>query len=58
MASIPILVLGFEIMQIPGIIPGTFCIQDIALGLLGLLLGIYIGTMKTKNNNYHEKAFE
>jgi len=58
MASIPILVLGFEILQIPGIIPGTFCIQDIAIGLLGLVLGIFIGTKKTKNNNYHEKAFE
>jgi hypothetical protein len=58
MASIPLLVLGFEILQYPGLIPGTFCIQDIALGLLGLVLGIFVGTMKTKNNNYHEKAFE
>jgi hypothetical protein len=58
MASIPLLVLGFELLQYPGLIPGTFCIQDIALGLMGLVLGIYIGTMKTKNNNYHEKAFE
>jgi hypothetical protein len=58
LASIPVLVLGFEIMQYPGIIPGTFCIQDIALGLIGLAFGIFIGTIKTKNNNYHEKAFE
>ena len=56
--SIPFLVLGFELLQFPGIIPGTFCIQDIALGLLGLVLGIFVGTIKTKNNNYHEKAFE
>ena len=58
MASIPLLVLGFELLQIPGIIPGTFCIQDIALGLMGLVLGFFVGTMKTKNNNYHEKAFD
>lgn len=58
MASIPLLVVGFEILQYPGLIPGTFCIQDIALGLLGLVLGIFVGTMKTKNNNYHEKAFD
>jgi hypothetical protein len=58
MASIPLLVLGFEILQFPGIIPGTFCFEDIALGIMGLMLGIFIGNMKTKNNNYHEKAFE
>ena len=58
MASIPLVVLGFEILQYAGLIPGTFCIQDIAFGVLGLVLGIFIGTIKTKNNNYHEKAFE
>jgi len=58
MASIPLLVLGFEILQYPGLIPGTFCIQDMVFGLAGLLLGIFIGNLKTKNNNYHEKAFE
>lgn len=58
LASIPLLVLGFEILQHPGIIPGTFCIQDMALGMIGLVLGIFFGTMKTKNNNYYEKAFE
>lgn len=58
MASIPLLVLGFEILQYTGIIPGTFCIQDIVFGVSGLVLGIFIGTLKTKHNNYHEKAFE
>jgi hypothetical protein len=58
MASIPFLVLGYELLQFPGIIPGTFCIKDIALGLMGLVLGIYIGIIKTRNNNYYEKAFE
>lgn len=58
MASIPLLVLGFEMLQFPGLIPGTFCIQDMVFGVLGLVLGIFVGTIKTKNNNYHEKAFE
>jgi hypothetical protein len=58
MASIPLVVLGFEILQFPGIIPGTFCFQDIVMGLMGLILGILIGNTKTKNNNYHEKTFE
>ena len=51
LASIPLIVLGFEILQYPGLIPGTFCIQDIVFGVLGLVLGIFIGTIKTKNNN-------
>lgn len=54
-ASIPILVLGFEILQLAGFIPGTFCIQDIALGIAGLTIGIIVG-MKIIKSNYHEKA--
>jgi hypothetical protein len=55
MASIPILVLGFEILQLAGFIPGTFCIQDIALGIAGLTIGIIVG-MKIIKSNYHEKV--
>jgi hypothetical protein len=55
MASIPILVLGFEILQLARIIPGTFCIQDIALGIAGLTIGIIVG-IKIIKSNYHEKA--
>jgi hypothetical protein len=55
MASIPLLVLGFEILQYPKIIPGTFCIQDLALGIAGLTIGIIVGTKIIKPTD-HEKA--
>ena len=57
MASIPILVLGFELLQYAGIINGTFCIQDLALGVAGLILGYILGNKIIKSNN-HEKAFK
>lgn len=57
MASIPLLVLGFEILQLTGIIPGTFCIQDVALGIAGLTIGIIVGT-KIIKPNHHEKAVD
>jgi hypothetical protein len=57
MASIPILVLGYEVLQYTGIIPGTFCIQDLAFGVAGLILGNIVGNKIIKSNN-HEKAFE
>ena len=57
MASIPVLVLGYEVLQSAGIIRGTFCIQDIAFGLAGLIIGILVGNRIIKSNN-HEKATE
>ena len=57
MATIPLLVLGYEFLQLWEIIPGTFCNQDIASGLTGLLLGIYIGNKISKSLN-HEKVIE
>jgi hypothetical protein len=57
MASIPVLVFGYEILQYFGTIPGTFCIQDLALGFGGLILGIIAGIKIPKSNN-HENAFE
>jgi len=57
LASIPLLVLGYEILQYSNIIPGTFCIQDMALGIAGLTIGITVGT-KLKTQNYHEKSNE
>jgi len=57
MASIPLLVLGFEALHYTGIIRGTFCIQDIAMDVAGLTLGIAIGLTINKPNN-HEKVFE
>jgi hypothetical protein len=55
MASIPLLVLGFEVLQYAMIIPGTFSMQDIVFGMAGLIIGIIAGIKTTKPNN-HEKA--
>ena len=57
MASIPVLVLGYEYLQYPGILPGTFCRSDLLMGLVGMLFGMLIGTTKTNNKN-HEKTIE
>ncbi|KPL20420.1 MAG: hypothetical protein AMS23_10985 [Bacteroides sp. SM1_62] len=57
MASIPVLVLGYEVLQYAMIIPGTFCIKDIALGIAGLSLGIFAG-YKLSESNKHEKVFK
>lgn len=57
MASIPILVLGYEVLQYAMIIPGTFNLHDIIFGMAGLILGIILGLIITKPEN-HEKAFE
>ncbi len=57
MASIPVLIIGFEIFQATGVIHGTFCIQDITFGLAGLVLGITAGNKIVKSNN-HERKIE
>lgn len=57
MTSIPVLVFGYEILQYAGVIPGTFCMQDIAMAGAALSMGIIIGFKKTKKNN-DEKALE
>lgn len=53
-ASIPVLIIGFEVLQYTNSIPGTFCIQDIALGLAGLISGIAIGININKINSYEK----
>ena len=55
MASIPLLVFGSEFLQFLQIIPGTFCLQDIALGTAGMISGIALIYFKTKSIDY-EKA--
>lgn len=57
MTSIPVLVLGFEILQYAGVIPGTFCMQDMAMAGAGISMGFIIGSKKIKNNS-DEKALE
>jgi len=55
MASIPVLVIIAEVLQYAGIVHGTFCIQDLILGMAGLVLGIITGILITKPYKY-EKA--
>jgi hypothetical protein len=42
LSTIPILVLGFELLQYTGLIGGTFCLQDIVFGLGGMFIGIIL----------------
>jgi len=37
--SIPVLVFGFELLQLSGDLPGTFCWSDLLWGALGITLG-------------------
>jgi len=55
MASIPVLVWGYELVQYAGIVPGTFCFQDLALGSLGLVTGIVVGRKIYKTNDDEKK---
>ncbi len=55
MASIPLLVLGYEILQYAGIIPGTFCMQDIALGICRADYRNYCRNINNQTHN-HEKT--
>ncbi len=42
MASIPVVGLGYEIMQYAGVFPGTFCPGDILACLLGVCFGFVL----------------
>jgi len=55
LASIPILVLGFEILQYSGIIPGTFCYLDLIVGFIGLIAGIVLGNKTIKQKTYENE---
>ena len=50
MATIPALVVGFESLQLTGIVPGTFCLQDMMLGIAGIGLGFLFVTDTRKKN--------
>lgn len=52
--TIPVLVLGFEILQYINIINGTFCLQDISFGISGIVLGIILSRIHLKLFNYEE----
>ncbi len=55
MSTIPLLVIGFELLQYPGIINGTFALQDLAFEISGILTGIFSGIKITKSHR-HEKS--
>lgn len=52
LTSIPLLVVGFELMQYPGIIYGTFCMQDLIFGIAGMFIGIMIMSNLLKHKNH------
>ena len=55
MSTIPVLVIGLELLQYTGLVKGTFSFQDIAFEISGLLIGIYTATKITKSHR-HEKS--
>ena len=55
-ATIPLLVLGSELLQLNSIIPGTFCVQDLILEILGITTGMTFA-IKTPKPHNHETSF-
>lgn len=41
-ATIPALILGYELIQLIDIFPGTFCLHDLAFSLAGIIIGLRI----------------
>ena len=39
--TIPVLIFGFELLQLTGDLPGTFCVYDLLWGAAGITLGIF-----------------
>lgn len=56
-ATIPLLVIGSELLQYTGSIPGTFCFQDLTFEILGIITGIGLAIKTTKYHN-HETTFQ
>ena len=52
LASIPLLVVGCELMQYQGIIHGTYCLQDLVFGIAGLVIGIFVTLNHLKHGNH------
>lgn len=48
-ATIPLIVLGFEFLQLTEILSGTFCWQDLSFGVAGIIFGMTIGIKTSKN---------
>ncbi len=43
LATIPLVGIGYELLQYTGILPGTFCYQDLTMSVAGIGLGIATG---------------
>jgi hypothetical protein len=56
MSTIPVLVIGLELLQYTGMVKGTFSFMDLIFEISGLLVGIYAGIKITKSH-HHEKYF-
>lgn len=48
LAFVPLAVAGSEILQWAGLLPGTFCRQDLLLGMAGMAAGFVTGKSLTK----------
>ncbi len=53
-SSIPVLIIGFEILQYFGYIRGVFCSQDLSFGLAGIIAGIITTIIITKHKSHKE----
>lgn len=57
LATIPVLVFGFELSQYMKILPGTFSMGDLFAGFAGIIAGLLIGIKFQKKRN-NEKALD
>jgi len=56
LVTIPVLVFGFEFLQLLGVRYGTFCWLDLLSGIIGILLALLVG-IKLSKSKYHENKF-
>ncbi len=48
--SIPLLVFGFEVLQLTGDLQGTFCLNDITWGAIGITIGFITAYIINRQN--------
>jgi hypothetical protein len=49
--SIPVLIVGFELLQLTGTLQGTFCLFDLSWGIMGIVLGVLTVYLKNYKLN-------
>jgi len=52
LSTIPILVMGFEMLQYLNLLPGTFSLSDLLSGIAGIVFGVLLGIKLQKNKKY------